>query len=59
MGLKVESASTDVSEKDIDEAIEQLSNARYNEIEAAAEVDDFVRCSYGFDWGASCFRDFN
>jgi trigger factor len=48
VGLKVESASTDVSEKDIDEAITQLQEQRaaYNEIEGAAEVDDYVRCSY-------------
>ena len=48
VGLKVESASTDVSEKDIDEAITQLQEQRaaYNEIEGAAEDDDYVRCSY-------------
>ena len=48
VGLKVESASTDVSEKDIDEAITQLQEQRaaYNEIEGAAEVDDYVRCYY-------------
>ncbi len=47
-GLKVESASSDVSESEVDEAIAQLleQRAAYNEIEGAAEADDFVRCSY-------------
>ena len=47
-GLKVESASTDVSEQDVDDAVEQLleQRAAYNKVEEAAEVGDYVRCSY-------------
>jgi len=48
LGLKVEHASTDASEEDVNKMIDQMlgQRAEYNVVEKAAEQGDYVRCSY-------------
>ena len=47
-GLKIESPSSEVEEKEVDDAIKMLLNERaeFNKVEKAAEVGDYVKCSY-------------
>jgi len=47
-GIKVETGSSEVSDNEIDDAIKMLLNERaeFNKVEKAAEVGDYVKCSY-------------